>query len=100
MTYERSRLEKVTHQLSQAWDMATTGKYSTWAYPIPMSDRISHIGHRLTDAVYCAFTGQTRVEAMYNAMADDMLQIEEEINRREKDPRKELPYNHNGHNGP
>lgn len=100
MSEERSRFAKAAHQLSQAWDMASTGKYSTWNKPIPITDRISHVRHRLTDALHCVFTGQTRVEAMYSAMADDMLEIEEEINRREKDPRKELPYNHNGHNGP
>ena len=69
---EPSRLSKAANQLGQAWDVAITGKYRTHTTPMSWENRLSHIGHRLTDAAHCIFKGQSRVEAMHAGMARDL----------------------------
>lgn len=82
MAVQGNRFVKAADQLSQAWDMATTGKYKTWRNPVDMTSRIRHIGHRLTDAFVCLVTGSTSVEHMQADIAEAMISIADEIDRR------------------
>ncbi|MBU0801008.1 MAG: hypothetical protein KKA05_08370 [Alphaproteobacteria bacterium] len=76
---EPSRFAKAADQLGQAWDVATTGKYRTHSTPMSWDNRISHIGHRLTDALCALFEGRTRAEAMHDDMFRDLMTVEQEM---------------------